>query len=70
MRPETDPARMTAGERLREVAAILAAGVLCLRSRAALPSPFTLSHWEREGVREGQIAAVISSPSPTGRGTG
>jgi hypothetical protein len=38
MRPETDPARMTAGERLREVAAILAAGLLRLRARSALPT--------------------------------
>jgi hypothetical protein len=37
MRPHDDPARMTADERLREVAAILAAGLLRLRSRAALP---------------------------------
>uniref|UniRef100_A0A7C4QME0 Uncharacterized protein n=1 Tax=Schlesneria paludicola TaxID=360056 RepID=A0A7C4QME0_9PLAN len=38
MRPETDPARMTADERLREVAAILAAGLLRLRARSALPT--------------------------------
>jgi hypothetical protein len=38
MRPHDDPARMTADERLREVAAILAAGLLRLRSRAALPA--------------------------------
>lgn len=37
MRPHDDPAHMTADERLREVAAILAAGVLRLHSRAALP---------------------------------
>lgn len=37
MRPHDDPAAMTADERLREVAAILAAGILRLRSRAALP---------------------------------
>jgi hypothetical protein len=38
MRPHDDPAAMTADERLREVAAILAAGILRLRSRAALPT--------------------------------
>jgi hypothetical protein len=38
MRPHDDPAAMTADERLREVASILAAGVLRLRSRAALPA--------------------------------
>jgi hypothetical protein len=38
MRPHDDPAAMTAEERLREVASILAAGVLRLRSRAALPA--------------------------------
>jgi hypothetical protein len=37
MRPHDDPAAMTADERLREVAAILAAGILRLSSRAALP---------------------------------
>lgn len=35
-----DPADMTADERLREVAAILAVGILRLRSRAALPAPW------------------------------
>ena len=38
MRPHDDPAAMTVDERLREVAAILAAGILRLRSRAALPA--------------------------------
>jgi hypothetical protein len=38
MRPHHDPAAMTADERLHEVAAILAAGILRLRSRAALPT--------------------------------
>lgn len=38
MRPETDPACMTADERLREVAAIFAAGLLRLRARSALPT--------------------------------
>jgi hypothetical protein len=38
MRPHDDPAAMTADERLREVAAILAAGIPRLRSRAALPA--------------------------------
>jgi hypothetical protein len=38
MRPHDDPAAMTADERLREVAAILAAGILRFRSRAALPA--------------------------------
>jgi hypothetical protein len=38
MRPHDDPAAMTADERLREVARILAAGILRLRSRAALPA--------------------------------
>jgi hypothetical protein len=36
MRPHDDPATMTADERLREVAGILAAGILRLHSRAAL----------------------------------
>ncbi|MCX7702016.1 MAG: hypothetical protein N2039_14160 [Gemmataceae bacterium] len=38
MRPHDDPAALTPDERLRAVAAILAAGVLRLRSRAALPT--------------------------------
>jgi hypothetical protein len=38
MRPHDDPAAMTADERLREVAAILAAGLLRLRDRSALPA--------------------------------
>jgi len=42
MRPHDDPA-VTAAERLREVAAILAAGILRLRSRAALPDETVLS---------------------------
>jgi len=37
MRPHDDPAAMTADGRLREVATILAAGILRLHSRAALP---------------------------------
>ncbi|GIW90600.1 MAG: hypothetical protein KatS3mg109_1032 [Pirellulaceae bacterium] len=38
MRPETDPSHMAADERLHEVAGILAAGVLRLHSRVALPA--------------------------------
>ena len=38
MRPHADPAAMTADERLRELAGILAAGILRLRSRSALPA--------------------------------
>ena len=38
MRPHDDPAAMTADERLHEVATILAAGILRLRSRASLPT--------------------------------
>ena len=38
MRQHDDPAAMTADERLREVAVILASGILSLRSRAALPA--------------------------------
>ena len=37
MRPIDDPSRLTPDERLSEVASILAAGVLRLRARAALP---------------------------------
>jgi hypothetical protein len=36
--PDLDPATLTADERLRQVAALLAAGVLRLRDRAALPA--------------------------------
>ena len=35
----TDPAHMTAEERVEELAAILAAGILRLRMRSALPTP-------------------------------
>ncbi len=35
----TDPANMTPEQRLAEVAAILAAGVLRLHRRAAIPAP-------------------------------
>jgi hypothetical protein len=38
VRPDADPACMTPDERLREVAAILAAGILRLRARTALPA--------------------------------
>jgi hypothetical protein len=38
MRPHDEPAAQTCDERLREVAAILAAGILRLHSRAALPA--------------------------------
>jgi len=38
MRPEQDPATLAPRERLEEVAAILAAGLLRLRARAALPA--------------------------------
>jgi len=36
MRPDDDPAFLTAAERFRELAGILAAGILRLRDRAAL----------------------------------
>jgi len=36
MRPEADPAFLTPAERFRELAGILAAGILRLRDRAAL----------------------------------
>lgn len=35
----TDPANLTSSERLTEVAAILAAGIIRLRRRAALSAP-------------------------------
>jgi hypothetical protein len=38
MRPDLDPSLLTLDERRREVAAILAAGLLRLRARAALPT--------------------------------
>jgi hypothetical protein len=38
MRPIEDPALLTTDARLREIAAIRAAGVLRLRTRAALPA--------------------------------
>ncbi|GIW80434.1 MAG: hypothetical protein KatS3mg105_2241 [Gemmatales bacterium] len=55
MRPHDDPAALTADERLREVAAILAAGVLRLRSRnALLADPLTLHPLPKgEGRGEG-----------------
>lgn len=37
MRPIDDPSHLTPDERLSEVAGILAAGILRLRARAALP---------------------------------
>lgn len=37
MRPIDNPSRLTPDERLSEVAGILAAGILRLRARAALP---------------------------------
>ena len=40
-----DPARLSPDERLREVAAILAAGVLRLRQRAALPGENCRKTW-------------------------
>jgi hypothetical protein len=36
MRPDADPAFLTTAERFRELAGILAAGILRLRDRAAL----------------------------------
>jgi hypothetical protein len=38
MREELDPAALSPADRLREVAGILASGVLRLRARAALPT--------------------------------
>jgi hypothetical protein len=38
MRPDADPAFLTTTERFRELAGILAAGILRLRDRAALPA--------------------------------
>jgi hypothetical protein len=38
MRPDPDPFQLSPDERRREVAAILAAGLRCLRDRSALPS--------------------------------
>jgi hypothetical protein len=35
----TDPANMSAEQRIEEISALLAAGVLRLRARAALPAP-------------------------------
>lgn len=50
MRPDADPAFLTAAERFRELAGILATGLLRLRDRAALaavpgehPAPENLS---------------------------
>jgi hypothetical protein len=61
MRPETDPARMTAGERLREVAAILAAGVLRLRSRAALPADSDEHCGPKNPLESGQDCLEVSA---------
>jgi hypothetical protein len=38
VRPIDDPALLTVDARLREIAAILAAGIVRLRARAALPA--------------------------------
>ena len=51
VREPTDPASMTPEERLVEVAAILAAGVLRLRSRAAVSAPVGLPESSQESGR-------------------
>jgi hypothetical protein len=49
----TDPANMTAQERLTELAAILAEGARSLRARAALPPPHLLTHSPPESCPNG-----------------
>lgn len=49
----TDPAKMTPEQRVEEVAAILAAGVLRLRARAALPPPAAPSEIPSDSGRNG-----------------
>src|SRR5687767_6781403 len=52
MRPDLNPSLMTPDERLREVAAVLAAGILRLRDRAGLAPDPGSAQFEREIVSE------------------
>jgi hypothetical protein len=54
MRPHDDPAAQTCDERLRELASILAAGVLRLRCRAALPADPLTFHPLPKGEGRGE----------------
>ncbi len=65
MRPHDDPAAMTADERLREVASILAAGILRLRSRAALPDDCLTLRPLPEG--EGRGEGAPKNPPESGQ---
>jgi hypothetical protein len=63
MRAHDDPAAMSGDERLREIASILAAGILRLRTRAALPAD-PASHSGPKNTREsGQ--ACLEVPAET-----
>ncbi|WP_149114941.1 hypothetical protein [Limnoglobus roseus] len=48
MRPELPPHQLTPDERFRELAAILAVGLLRLRDRHALATPAEPPHWPEE----------------------
>jgi hypothetical protein len=70
MRPHIDPACMMPDERLREVAAILAAGLQRRRDRAALASapaprhPLSTGEGQGEGLPHGEGASTgLDKPS-------
>jgi hypothetical protein len=69
MRPELDPARQTPEERLRDIAAVIAAGLLRLRDRTALPteSPSHLAP-EKPGKVSTQGLEVSADTSVTVHG--
>lgn len=62
MRPDLDPVQMTPGERRREVAAILAAGVRRLRARSALESHQSSIAENPSEVGEKSLEAVPENP--------
>jgi hypothetical protein len=64
MRPDIDPDLLAPHERLREVAAILAAGLLRLRARSALPTDPDQVHGPKNLPESGQDCLEV--PAETG----
>jgi hypothetical protein len=61
MRPHDHPAAMTADEQLREVASILSAGILRLRSRAALSADSGEQSGPNKPLESGEDCLEVSA---------
>lgn len=66
MRPDADPARMTPDERLREIAAIFASGLLRLRARTALSTDPDAKNLSKTGQDSLELSAETSLSVHTG----